>query len=65
MWQKTSSSQSVVMNTFGWQRLEVVRLNDVNEEDEPNKPKRARLEQHSHTQLLHDGSEIGTQYSTG
>ena len=49
------------MNTFGWQRLEVVHLNNVEEEsEEPSVPKRARMEKHSNTQLLHDGSEIGT-----
>ena len=50
------------MNSFGWQRLEVVRVNgrDDESEEEPNRAKRARLEQHCQTQLLHDGSEIGT-----
>ena len=55
----------MVVNTFGWQRFEVVQL-DVEERvrgEEASKPKRARLEQCNQTQMLHDGSEIGLYFS--
>ena len=51
----------MVVNSFGWQRFELVQL-DVEERvrgEEASKPKRARLEQYNQTQMLHDGSEIG------
>ena len=53
--------QAIVMNTFSWQRHEVVCLSDgINQnEDEPNEPKKPRLEQNCLTQVVHDGSEIG------
>ena len=53
-----SKEQTVVLNTFGWHRLEVVRLTDV-EEEEPNKAKRAKLEHHCEAQVLHDGCKVG------
>ena len=61
IWKKTSKEHVVVLNTFAWQRLEVVCLNSCEEHngDGPNKAKRARLENPGQTQMLHDGSEIG------
>jgi hypothetical protein len=53
-----------VVNTFGWQRFEVVQLDvEGGGREEARKPKRAKLEQNNHTQMLHDGSEIGLFFS--
>ena len=51
----------MVVNTFGWQRVEVVQLSggERRSGEEASKAKRARLEHHNNTQMLHDGSEIG------
>ena len=51
----------MVVNTFGWQRVEVVQLiaGEGGSGEQTSKPKRARLEQDTQTQILHDGSEIG------
>ena len=55
----------MVVNTFGWQRVEVVQLNtrERGDGEEANMPKRARLEQNIQMQMLHDGSEIGLYFS--
>ena len=50
----------MVVNTFGWQRFEVVQLNvEGGRREEASQPKRPRLDQNNCTQMLHDGSEIG------
>ena len=51
----------MVVNTFGWQRVEVVQLSagEGGSREQTSKPKRVRLEQDIQTQVLHDGSEIG------
>lgn len=61
IWKKTAEKQRLVWNSFSWPRTEVVHVNGGGElgEEEPNRVKRARLEQNCQRQTLHDGSEIG------
>lgn len=55
VWKRVESEQLVAVNTFCWERKEVVRLPGCGEEGS-QKAKRPHLE---HVQTLHDGSQVG------
>lgn len=64
VWKRVESEQLVAVNTFCWERKEVVRLPGDGEDGEEGgsgeegsqKAKRPHLE---HVQTLHDGSQVG------
>lgn len=60
MWMRTEDEQLVAVNTFCWERKEVVRLpeEDENDQGDPHDQgtKKPRLES---VQTLHDGSQVG------
>ena len=60
MWMRTEDEQLIAVNTFCWERKEVVRLPEEggNEQGDPHGQgiKKRRLE---NVQTLHDGSQVG------
>ena len=60
MWMKAEDEQLVAVNTFCWERKEIVRLpeEDENDQGDPHDQgtKKPRLES---VQTLHDGSQVG------
>ena len=63
MWMRTEDEQLVAVNTFCWERKEIVRLPEENENDQGDPhdqgTKKPRLDC---VQTLHDGSQVGGWY---
>ena len=60
MWMRTEDEQLIAVNTFCWERKEVVRLPEEGENEQGSShdqgTKKPRLE---NVQTLHDGSQAG------